>query len=460
MNPARRDRDVLDAIWAEAGGAGDHGVTFVGEGSLPSAFAVSDLAAGAMGAAGAAIAELIVVATGRRRAVTVDRRLASFWYSTTVRPKGWALPPGWDAVGGNYATEDGWIRLHTNAPHHRAAALATLGAEPDRESVARAVRSWRGEALETAIVAAGGCAAEMRSASAWAAHPQGRSVSAEPLLWRTSHPCGTDAQSVDAARPLAGIKLLDLTRVLAGPVATRLLAGFGAEVLRVDPPFWTEPPLEPETTLGKRCARLDLRDAAAAKHVRALLAEADVVVHGYRPGALDGLGLGDAERRQIRPSLVDVCLDAYGWTGPWAGRRGFDSLVQMSAGITEAGMRHFGADVPTPLPVQALDHATGYILATAALRGLADRQRSGAGCTVRASLARTAALLTSLPRSAPEKTLTKPEPDDFDDEIEATAWGNARRLRPPLQVDGAPIWWNRPASPLGSADARWCSAGA
>lgn len=163
----------------------------------------------------------------------------------------------------------------------------------------------------------------------------------------------------DARRPLAGIKVLDFTRVLAGPVATRFLAGLGADVLRIDPPEWDEPGVVPDVILGKRCARLDLHTAEDRRVFEALLARADIVVHGYRPGAMARLGYDEGERRTINPGLVDVSLCAYGWTGPWAGRRGFDSLVQMSIGIAEAGMRWQQAERPVPLPVQALDHATG-----------------------------------------------------------------------------------------------------
>ena len=170
-----------------------------------------------------------------------------------------------------------------------------------------------------------------------------------------------------------------MTRVLAGPVATRFLAGFGAEVLRIDLPGWDEPAIVPDVTLGKHCARLDLRQPRDRNTWEGLLQAADVLVHGYRPGALAGLGLDAEQRRALCPGLVDVSLDAYGWDGPWRGRRGFDSLMQMSCGIAAAGMTMLNRDRPTPLPVQALDHATSYIMAAAAVRGLTDRLITGLG---------------------------------------------------------------------------------
>lgn len=448
---------VLAVMWAALRGPPDTlpSVSFSGRGDMPSVFAVSDLAAAALGAAGAAIVELIEVRHGRRSTVRVDRRLASLWFSSSIRPIGWKLPPVWDAIAGDYQCAEGWIRLHTNAPHHRAAALKVLGVANEREAVAAAVRSWDADKLEAAIVEAKGCAAAMRSMASWATHPNGRAVAAEPLVHHRETASGPADLAVPPERPLAGVKVLDLTRVLAGPVATRFLAGFGAEVLRIDPPPWEEPSIVPETTLGKRCARLDLRDEKNRQHLIGLLRQADVVVHGYRPGALSGLGLSSEDLHRIRPGLVEAMLDAYGWTGPWNGRRGFDSLVQMSGGIAEAGMRLLGRDRPTPLPAQALDHATGYLIAAAAIRGLRDRLLSRKGSVSRLSLSRTAALLTGLGTGPVGPALDQESPDDLAPGIEATSWGPARRLRPPLEVSGAPASWDRPASALGSSSAEW-----
>lgn len=418
-----------------------------GAGSLPSAYAVTELAAATVGAAAQALAHYMQRRFGRLPAVRVDRRLASFWFATTLRPQGWSSPDVRDPVTGDYACRDGWIRLHANMPPHRAAELGVLGAAPERAAVARAVAGWDAQELETAIVAAGGCAAMMRTREEWAAHPQGAAVAAEPLFHMEPRAA--------PGRPLAGLKVLDLTRVLAGPVSTRFLAGYGAQVLRIDPSFWVEPGTVPEVTLGKRCALLDLKDEAQRRQFTALLAQADVLVHGYRPDALERLGLGAAQRQQIRPGLVDVCLDAYGWTGPWRGRRGFDSLVQMSNGCAHAGMLHYGRDKPTPLPVQALDQATGYLMAAAVLHGLAQRLEQGAGSMTRLSLARTAVLLGSQPAPPGAQELAPETAADLAPEAERTQWGEARRLRPPCQVDGTPMRWDLPACPLRSAPPQW-----
>jgi hypothetical protein len=421
-------------------------VVFDGLGDLPSVFAVSDLAAGSIAAAALAVAGL----SEGDGPVHVNRRLASLWFGTSIQPVGWQVPPAWDAIAGDYQAADGWIKLHTNAPHHREAALRVLATDANKDAVAEAVRRWPAETLEVAVIEQGGCAAAMRSMEQWAAHPQGAAVATEPLAWVAGH-AGEARAKGEARRPLAGLRVLDLTRILAGPVATRFLAGFGAEVLRIDPPDWDEASLAPEVTLGKRCARLDL--AAHRDQLLSLLAEADVIVHGYRPGALDRLGLDADTRRKARPGLVDVSLDAYGWEGPWSGRRGFDSLVQMSSGIAHAGMVRLGRDKPTPLPVQALDHATGYIMAAAVARGLAQ-----GAVTIRVSLARTAALLCSLPTGAGQPAIASALPSDFAVDTERTAWGLAHRLQPPAVIGHTAMRWDRPAGHLGSAEASWYSS--
>jgi len=208
-------------------------------------------------------------------------------------------------------------------------------------------------------------------------------------------------------------------------------------------------------TRGKRCARLDLREAAARERLIGLLRRADILVHGYRPGALEGLGLGAEARRALNPGLIDASLDAYGWTGPWAGRRGFDSLVQMSSGIAAAGRRGMGRDRPTPLPVQALDHAQGYLLAASALRGFAHRRATGGGWRSRSSLARVAALLSTLPGDPAAPTHAPETAADLDDGIDAAEWGAMRWLKPPVRIEGVHLRWDLPSGPLGRAEPVW-----
>ncbi|EEE36515.1 L-carnitine dehydratase/bile acid-inducible protein F [Rhodobacteraceae bacterium KLH11] len=432
-----------------------------GSGARPSAFAVSELATASFAAVGQELSRLMgaLNLTGAAPEVTVEHRLASLWYGFSFRPQGWEMPGLWDPITGDYKASDGWVRLHTNLPHHRAAALKVLGTKADRVRVEHAVRDWLISDLEAAIVAEGGVAAAMRSRTEWLEHPQGRAVTRDPLIgWQRPRSITLrDRPQATSERPLAGLRVLDLTRVLAGPVSTRTLAGFGAEVLRIDPPGWDEPGVIPDISLGKTCAYLDLKSPTGLARLKDLLAQADVFVHGYRPGALDALGLDKSQRDALAPNRIEVTLDAYGWQGPWAARRGFDSLVQMSAGIADAGRDWAKADAPTPLPVQALDHATGYLMAAAVLSALTEAASHNAAMDAHLSLARTAELLASLAKSAKGEEIIASKPDDYTPQVEETGWGPGHRLKPALSVGAANMFWSLPAPKTGTSDAAWPS---
>jgi crotonobetainyl-CoA:carnitine CoA-transferase CaiB-like acyl-CoA transferase len=450
---------VVAAIWSALGGPADSldRVAFTGPAhTLPGPFLLDDFAAATIAAATLAVAG---VDRTDRGPVTIDRRHASLAFRSEayLRLVGWELPGAWDPIAGDYPTADGWIRLHTNYERHRAAAVKALGLATDagRDAVADAVAGWAADDLEQAVVAGGGCAATQRGADAWRAHPQGAAVAAEPLVAVTYGGDGAPphATEADGASPLGKVRVLDLTRVIAGPIASRFLAAYGADVLRIDPPGFAEiPGLVVETTAGKRRAAIDLATESGRRTMRALVAEADVVVHGYRPGALAALGFDDDELRAIQPGLVIASLDAYGWSGPWHARRGFDSLVQHSTGITTIGQEARGAGAPVPLPAQALDHGTGYLIAAAIARALAD----GRPATIRASLARTAAFLVDLglgddpDRSLPPGTDVAPYR-----ERAATPWGPVDRVRPPGRIGSFSPAWTRPPSELGDSEPAW-----
>lgn len=485
----------------------------IGHGPYDGVFPVSRLATAAVASTAEAAAELAAAAAAAAAASDraapsaeatplVDARLASAWFDRAVRPRS-PQPSPWHPLTADYRASDGWVRLHMNAPAHRAAALAVLGlvadsdepgnrtdgadgaapdtradaAVPDRNEVAAAAERWSALALEEAVMAAGGCAAALRSAVEWAEHPQGRAVASLPLIVSSvSHARPVDEWPQGRPdRPLAGVRVLDLTRVLAGPVATRALALLGADVLRIDPPDWAEPALEPDMTLGKRCARVDAHDVEGASTLSALLAEAHVLVHGLRPGALEGLGLDVETRAALRPGLVEVQVSAYGPEGPWADRRGFDSLVQLATGIADARTTDDPEAAPRSLPVQALDHATGWLAATAALRGIAHARATGEGSRHHVSLARTArelrrmaeldglteepgvalstvALSIDVPETAPE---TAPSPDAFPAHPMESSFGTVDVLAAPFAVPGLRVEALQPPRPLGSDAPDW-----
>ncbi len=433
-------------------------MSFAGDDLLPSCFATTRLASCSIMAAAISLHRLIQPDENSTSSqIRVDRRLASLWFGQSIVPEGWQLPPMWDEIAGDYRCRDGWIRLHTNAVHHRQAALQVLACHADRKSVQQAVQNWGATELEAAIVAAGGCAAEMMSLDQWYAHPQGRAVQGEPLIgWEDYGYFSGQALSVSQCKPLNRLRVLDLTRVIAGPVATRFLAAYGADVLRIDPVnLWDDSGNAAEMTPGKRCAGLDLRKSQGKEIFSKLVAEADILVHGYRPGALSGLGFSDNQCRALNAKLIIVSLNAYGWSGPWYNRRGFDSLVQMSSGIANAGMKWRDTDTPMPLPVQALDHATGYLMAAAVLTALNARMKSGHIFSAKLSLAKTAELLSRFPS---DKTLARFAPcnaADLGSVVEETVWGKARRVRFPVNIEGSKASWSCAAGPLRSAIPAW-----
>jgi hypothetical protein len=299
--------------------------------------------------------------------------------------------------------------------------------------------------LESEVVAAGGAAAAVRTAAEWRDHDQGRAVAALPLM-SLRRAAEFPARHVDLPR----LRVLDLTRVIAGPVATRTLASHGADVLRIDGPRIPDDRGGLlDTGAGKRHVVLDLADGADRQTVEELLAQADVVVQGYRPGALDAFGLAPEALLDRHPHLVVVRLSAWGTTGPWHHRRGFDSLVQAATGIAEL---YGGPDGPGVLPAQALDHGTGHLAAALVMGALARQRDEGGGWIGELSLARTAHWLMHAPAEAPE-----PEPADVDPgpyllEL-PTPEGTASVIAPPgspawstaavLPPDARPVW--RPA---------------
>lgn len=466
--PDDHARALAAAFWNDLDGDPRALATLRLEGAaaiLPSRYDVTGFASATVACAALAVAELGAARSGpgvAPAAVTVERLAASaaFRCEALVEAIDWDYPPIWDPVAGDYRTADGWIRLHTNYPYHLAAALAVLGVPAQREAVATRVATWQGDALEAAVVAAGGCAAVMRTDAQWASLPAGVATRAERpvrLLEPRSLPGAALpplARSADAL-PLAGIRVLDLTRVIAGPVATRYLAGYGAHVLRIDPPGFAEvPALLPETTAGKQCAALDLAEAGDRRRFTELLAEAHVIFCGLRPDALGKLGFGPGGLHAINPALVVVAHDAYGWAGPWRDRRGFDSLVQMSTGIAAAGAQAAARDVPVPLPCQALDHGTGHLLAAGACRALTRLVRVGKASDVRGSLVGAANVVKSVAAVAPRADVT----------VEAaakvparTAWGAVNRVPLAGRIDGIAPRFTIDAGALGRHPPRFAS---
>jgi len=456
--------ELASRVWELTGGAADLSGRLTATGPrtyLPSRFDVTGLAAAAVGAATLAAAEYHAARNSTEvAAVRVDSRAACAAFATEglFTPVGWSLPAVWDPLAGNYPARDGWIRLHTNYAYHRAAVASVLQAD-DRDGVRAAVGGWKAADLEAAVVAAGGCAAVMRGRDEWLASAPGAAAADAPVLAVAERPLTAHAHAAGSAadrpagRPYAGVRVLDLTRVIAGPTGTKFLAAHGADVLRLDPPGFAEvPALLPESTAGKRTAAIDLGTPDGRAVFEGLAAGADVLVTGLRAGALARLGYDDAALTALNPALVIASLNAYGWAGPWRDRRGFDSLVQMSCGIAADA----GGDEPVPLPVQALDYATGYLLAAAVGRALTVRRTRGAASRIHASLIGTANLLWSFPRAADlGGQPARPRPDEIPLADVRTAWGPARQVPVPGEIAGITAQLRGEAGPLGRHEPAW-----
>lgn len=424
---------------------------------LPSRLATSELALDAVTAATGAALRLLHARTGREGKATVDGRRvsAAFRSDRHLRVNGAAIE-GFAPLSGFWRSSDGWIRTHANYPHHRERLLATLGIpDPNPEALAAAMRERSGHEVEDALAAGGGVGVVVRTAEQWRDHPQAQAVARLPLvgLRRLDGPAPLRLPVMPdgTVRPAAGLRVLDLTRVIAGPVASRTLALLDADVLRVDSPRLPEIPWQHlDAGMGKRSTLLDL--ATQGEVFDRLLRGAHVVLLGYRPGAMDRYGLTPEELIARRPGLVVGTLSAWGGVGPWGARRGFDSIVQAASGI--AVIEGADSERPGALPAQALDHATGYLLAAAVLDAVTGRLTDGGGRHVQVHLARTATALLAHPDSRERQLpgITRILRD------RSTPSGSLRYPPPAVQLHGGPDDWEVVGGPWGVDPPAWAGA--
>ncbi|MFF2453901.1 CoA transferase [Isoptericola sp. NPDC058082] len=405
-----------------------------------------DLALGSVAALASAARRAGATGPLVERGPAPARVAASFGSDRVLRLDGRPVP-GFAPLSGFFRTRDGWVRTHANYPHHRARLLHLLGM-PDgtgRDALAARVADASAAALEDDAAATGAIVVRVRAEPEWRASAPGRAAGRGPLVRTEARDDVVARPAVlpGGAAPLAGVRGLDLTRVIAGPVATRALAALGADVLRVDPPVPAEIRHQHlDVGQGKRTTLLDLRDPGDRERAQALLDDADVLVTGYRPGALDRFGLVPP------PGAVVAHVSAWGDAGPWAHRRGFDSIVQAASGV--ALLESADGVAPGALPAQALDHATGYLLAAGIVDALAARGADGRGRDVAAALARTAAwLLDADPRAPGSPPAAEPGPESV------VSHGRRPRVttaRPALPGhDDHPA----PARPWGADHAAW-----
>ncbi len=427
---------------------------------LRTRYRVAEAGAAAIAASGLAAADLWALRTGRQQRVAVDaHHAAAMLRSNTYLRIDGALPPGVPGdLTGFFPVKNGrWIYMHSRFPNLRAANLSMLGSPRDKEAIATATKDWDGLELENAMFAAGGCGGLIRDEAEWHALPQYAAVTSVPTLEIMRIGDAPPEPLPAGPRPLSGIRVLDLTRVLAGPTCARTLAEHGADVMKVsDPTLPDSGAFDLDTGLGKLSTYLDLHDPAQAETLRGLVRDGDVFSQSYRPGALAGLGFSPEALAALRPGIVCVTLSAWSHVGPWRARRGFDTVVQTANGMA---FRPDGAR-PEFLPCSAQDYTAGYLMAFGAMVALARRARQGGSWHVRVSLAGTGqwirqrglvedAAWTALPAELPADELNR-----FLTQSDSPS-GRLTHIAPVAQLSETPGHWARPSVPLGTHAPVW-----
>lgn len=394
-----------------------------GEAYLPSSFAVSKAASISIGLEALIASEIWRLRTNEKNPVVVDKRRACVEFrSERYARLGDQSMSLWDEVSGTYPTQDGYVRLHANFPHHRAGLLELLNCDGTKSAVSKALTMWKSKDFEELATNNGMCVAALRSLKEWDHHGAAKALAEtytdSPISITKIGDTEPKPFSQSAKTSLAGVRVLDLTRVLAGPICGRTLASHGADVVLVTAPHLPSlPNADPDTSRGKRTIQLDLRKDDDSTTLHNLAQECDVFLQAYRPGSLDNLNFSVSNLLSSNPHLIHASINAYGTKGPWGGKRGFDSLVQVATGINVAEAKAANQDTPKELPCQVLDHASGYLLAFGIMAAMHRRAIEGGAYTVEVSLAGTAKWLRELGRC---EDLTVPDPsfDDVQDLLE------------------------------------------
>ena len=429
-------------------------------------FKIGETCASVLAGIGVAVNDIWEMRTGRRQTAAIDARRAA----ATLRSASYLQRPGPDGafetvvsedheamrrITQPWPTKDGrWFLPHFGLPNLKQRVLGVLGCEPNPESVATAVAQWDALDLEAAIDEARACGAMVRSNAEWLDHAHGQALASKPIV-EIIKIADSDPEPFPAGdRPLSGIRTLDLTRILAGPIAARTLAEHGADVLMVTAehlPQITEHVMD--TCHGKRSCFLDLKTRDDAARLMGLVRGADVFSQGYRPGMLSGLGFGPEDLAIARPGIVYLSISCFGADGPFSHRAGWEQVAQTVTGICNEG----GVDRPALLPAAACDYTTGYLGAYGVLLALARRAREGGSYHVRVSLCQSGMFIYRQGKTEfdePDMDLSGAELDAL--RIETTpAYGALRHLGPVLHLSETAPHWVRPSPVLGADEPAW-----
>jgi crotonobetainyl-CoA:carnitine CoA-transferase CaiB-like acyl-CoA transferase len=436
--------------------------------ALATRFAADEAAAAALAAGAAVAAEIWTLRSGERQEVRVSTReaaagLVSFLHqkfedaSKAPSPLGQLAAAGTAAHGFHKCADGRHVFLHPSFPESTKRLLRVLDCPDTPDAVRETVAKWRALDLENAVADAGACAGMARTPAEWDESVQGRILAARPVVEIMQIGESKPEPFGKGAMPLSGVRVLDLTRVLAGPTCARTLAQYGAEAMVISSPNLPSVPyFVTDTGHGKRAAFVDLATEDGRVRLRELVRDADVFSQGYRQGALERLGFGPAALVQARPGIVVTEINCYGHEGPWRGRPGWEQLGQT---VTGMAVVHGGAEGPKLLPGAVTDYTTGYLAAFGTLVALQRRALYGGSYLVRVSLSQTAMWIRGLGVAGEEKlsrveALTADEIAGWSIRSD-TGFGPLRHLRPAVQMSATPPHWSRGVVPLGTDPAEW-----
>lgn len=437
--------------------------------ALKTRFAADEAAAAVQAAGGVIAADLWRLRGGEPQTVRISTReaaagLVSFLHQqfedeSRAPPMRRAFDTERTAAAGFMPTADGRVVfLHPSFPPSTARLIRLLGCPDEREAVLATVRGWNALDLENAIADAGACGAMVRTPEEWDACEQGRILAALPVVevikLADSPP---EPPPADGDSPLSGMRVLDLTRVLAGPTCARTLAQYGADVLHISSPeLPSAPPFVSDTSHGKLSASLDLTRPDQRARLAELAAGADVFSQGYRTGSLERMGFGPLDLARLRPGIIYCSINCYGHEGGWRGRPGWEQLAQTVTGMAAL---HGGEAGPELQPGAVTDYTTGNLAALGCLIALKRRALFGGSYLVRASLCQTGMWVRGLGYAGPERlervqALAPDEIAGYSQRSE-TGYGPMTHLRPAVRLSRTPARWKRPTTPLGTHPAAW-----
>lgn len=434
---------------------------------------IGETVAAVLAATGVAASDLWEQRTGRRQSVAIDvaEAAASLHvvdYTQVRGADGQFARPGLSgdmthmiSITQPWPTADGrYVLPHFNLPNLQRRVLGVLGCEPTVASVRAAVARRNADELEDAIAAAGGCGGKIRTQAEWRAHPHGAWLATRPVVEVTKIADSAPEPLPPGDRPLSGVRVLDLTRILAGPTAGRTLAEHGADVLMVAAPDLPQvPEFVRDLSHGKRSCFLDLNVPEQARQFRDLAAGSDIFLNGYRPGRLAARGFGPQDLARLRPGIVTVSISCFGAGGPFSDRGGWEQVAQSVTGLAHTHGQAIGAGQPKLAPAPMCDYVTGYLAAYGAMLALARRATEGGSYEVSVSLCQSAMFYQRQGSvddfAAAPGDLTEEHLHRLYVREDATAYGDLLTLGPVLRMSETPCRWARPTPKFGGDTPEW-----